>query len=174
MARSTLLEKVRSTIRVRHYSLRTEQAYIHRIRRFILFHNKRHPDEMGEPEITAFLSYLAVNRNVSASTQNQALSTILFLYQKVLDRKLEWLDDVAGPGDHNICRSFSRAMKYDNCWMRFPYERNDCAPPLWNRHAEDGMLAPEGPGYRLRLPADHDSFRQRRQEPGNKAACRTD
>jgi integron integrase len=94
MARSALLGKVRSAIRVRHYSLRTEQAYIHWIRRFILFHNKRHPDGMGEPEITAFLSDLAVNRNVSASTQNQALSAILFLYQKVLDRKLEWLDDV--------------------------------------------------------------------------------
>ncbi len=94
MSKSPLLEKVRAAIRIRHYSLRTEQAYIHWIRRFILFHNKRHPDDMGETEISAFLSDLAVNRKVAASTQNQALSAILFLYQKVLDRKLEWLDEV--------------------------------------------------------------------------------
>jgi integron integrase len=94
MSKSPLLERVRNEIRVRHYSLRTEQAYIHWIRRFILFHNKRHPNEMGEPEISAFLTHLAVNRKIAASTQNQALSAILFLYQKVLGRKLEWLDDV--------------------------------------------------------------------------------
>jgi len=94
MSKSPLLERVRNEIRVRHYSLRTEQAYIHWIRRFILFHNKRHPNEMGEPEISAFLTHLAVNRKVAASTQNQALSAILFLYQKVLGRKLEWVDDV--------------------------------------------------------------------------------
>ena len=94
MSKSPLLERVRNAIRIRHYSLRTEQSYIHWIRRFILFHKKRHPNDMGEREISAFLTDLAVNRNVAASTQNQALSAILFLYQKVLDRKLEWLDDV--------------------------------------------------------------------------------
>lgn len=94
MTKSPLLERVRNEIRVRHYSLRTEQTYIHWIRRFILFHNKRHPGEMGELEVSAFLTDLAVTRNVAASTQNQALSAILFLYQKVLDRKLDWLDDV--------------------------------------------------------------------------------
>jgi integron integrase len=94
MSKSPLLERVRNEIRIRHYSLRTEQSYIHWIRRFILFHKKRHPNEMGEPEISAFLTHLAVNRKVAASTQNQALSAILFLYQKVLDRKLEWLDDI--------------------------------------------------------------------------------
>jgi integron integrase len=94
MSKSPLLERVRNEIRIRHYSLRTEQSYIHWIRRFILFHKKRHPNDMGERDITAFLTDLAVTRNVTASTQNQALSAILFLYQKVLDRKLEWLDDV--------------------------------------------------------------------------------
>jgi integron integrase len=94
MPKSPLLERVRNEIRVRHYSLRTEQSYVQWIRRFILFHNKRHPDEMGEPEISAFLTDLAVSRKVDASTQNQALSAILFLYQKVLDRRLEWLNDV--------------------------------------------------------------------------------
>lgn len=86
MPKSRLLEQVRAEIRVRHYSLRTEQIYIHWVRRYILFHGKRHPADMGEREISAFLTDLAVNRNVAASTQNQALSAILFLYQKVLNQ----------------------------------------------------------------------------------------
>lgn len=89
-----LLDQVREVIRRKHYSFRTEKSYTDWIRRFILFHRKRHPLEMGEPEITAFLNHLAVNRNVAASTQNQALSALLFLYQEVLDQKLEWLKDV--------------------------------------------------------------------------------
>ena len=94
MDQPRLLDRVREAIRVRHYSLRTEQSYIQWIRRFILFHDKRHPETMGEPEISAFLSHLAVDRKVSPSTQNQALSAILFLYQKVLEQKLDWLHDV--------------------------------------------------------------------------------
>jgi integron integrase len=94
MKQPRLLDRVRREIRLRHYSLRTEQCYIQWIRRFIYFHNKRHPSGMGEPEITAFLTWLAVERKVAASTQNQALSAILFLYQKVLDQKLEWLENV--------------------------------------------------------------------------------
>jgi hypothetical protein len=66
-----LLDRVRWHLRVKHYSLRTEKSYIDWIRRFILFHRKRHPDEMGEPEIAAFLTHLAVDLNVAASTQNQ-------------------------------------------------------------------------------------------------------
>ncbi|MEW6208255.1 MAG: integron integrase [Acidobacteriota bacterium] len=91
---SKLLDEVRDAIRVRHYSIRTEQAYIDWIRRFILFHNKRHPAEMGEKEVTQFLTHLAVNRNVAASTQNQALSAILFLYKHVLKQPLPWLDEI--------------------------------------------------------------------------------
>ena len=94
MEQPRLLDRVREAIRVRHFSLRTEQSYIQWIRRFILFHGKRHPDTMGEKEISSFLSHLAVDRKVSASTQNQALSAILFLYQKVLEHKLDWLEDV--------------------------------------------------------------------------------
>ena len=86
-----LLDRVRWHLRVKHYSLRTEQAYIHWIRRFILFHHKRHPIDMGEKEISAFLTHLAVDQNVAASTQNQALSALLFLYQQVLERKLSFL-----------------------------------------------------------------------------------
>ena len=89
-----LMDRVRQAIRLRHYSRRTEEAYLGWIRRFILFHGKRHPMEMGEVEVTAFLTSLAVRRRVSASTQNQALSAILFLYKHVLERELPWLDEV--------------------------------------------------------------------------------
>jgi integron integrase len=89
-----LLDRVRLSIRRRHYSPLTEKAYVQWIRRFILFHDKRHPDEMGEVEITRFLSSLASKGRVSASTQNQALAAILFLYRVVLERKLDWLEDV--------------------------------------------------------------------------------
>ena len=89
-----LLDRVRWLLRAKHYSIRTEQAYVDWIRRFILFHGKRHPDEMGEKEISDFLSYLAVEKNVSASTENQAFSALLFLYQQVLERKLDFIDNV--------------------------------------------------------------------------------
>ena len=89
-----LLDQVRELIRIRHYSIRTEQAYLQWIRRFILFNGKRHPREMGGPEVTAFLSHLAIGRNVAASTQNQALNAILFLYRDVLKIALPWLDEV--------------------------------------------------------------------------------
>ncbi len=83
-----LLDRVAAKTRLLHYSIRTEQAYVDWIRRFILFHNKRHPKDMGGPEIEAFLTYLAVEGEVAASTQNQAFSAILFLYQKVLEIEL--------------------------------------------------------------------------------------
>jgi integron integrase len=89
-----LLDQVREAIRMRHYSIRTEEAYISWIKRFILFHGKRHPLEMGEDEITRFLSALAVHRQVSASTQNQALCALVFLYRHVLGQNLGWLEDV--------------------------------------------------------------------------------
>lgn len=89
-----LLDQVREVIRMRHYSIRTEEAYVHWIRRFILFHGKRHPRELGAPELTAFLSHLAVQGNVAAATQNQALHAILFLYRDVLRLNLPWLAEV--------------------------------------------------------------------------------
>jgi len=89
-----LLDRVRSAIRARHYSRRTEKAYTGWIRRFILFHGKRHPLQMGAAEITAFLSDLAIRARVSASTQNQALSALFFLYLEVLGRQLDDLDRV--------------------------------------------------------------------------------
>src|SRR6266540_6978775 len=89
-----LLDRVREAIRARHYSRRTEKAYVAWIRRYILFHGKRHPLEMGAPELTRYLSSLAVEGNVAASTQNQALSALLFLYREVLEQEVPWLDDV--------------------------------------------------------------------------------
>ena len=89
-----LLDRLRIEIRIRHYSIRTEQSYVDWARRFILFHNKRHPSEMGAVEVRDFLSHLAVDRNVSASTQNQAKSALLFLYREVLKIDLPWLDEV--------------------------------------------------------------------------------
>jgi integron integrase len=87
-----LLDRVRDALRVRHMSLRTEKAYLHWIRRYILFHGKRHPREMGEPEINAFLTHLAVEGQVSASTQTQALCALLFLYRIVLEREVGELE----------------------------------------------------------------------------------
>lgn len=89
-----LLDQVRVKIRLKHYSIRTEQAYVDWIRRFILFHNKRHPADMGAPEVEAFLTHLAVKGKVAVSTQNQARSALLFLYKEVLDRVLPWMDDI--------------------------------------------------------------------------------
>lgn len=87
-----LLDQVRDLIRLKHYSIRTEQAYLGWVRRFILFHGKRHPKEMGAEEVTQFLTHLAVQGNVAASTQNQALNAVLFLYREVLKVDLPWLD----------------------------------------------------------------------------------
>jgi integron integrase len=89
-----LLDQVRDAIRCKHYSFRTEQTYTDWVRRFILFHHKRHPREMAEAEVTQFLTHLARDGQVAASTQNQALSALLFLYKEVLKQEIGWLDSV--------------------------------------------------------------------------------
>ena len=89
-----LLDQVRDRLRVKHYSMRTEDTYPQWIRRFIFFHGKKHPREMGGPQVEAFLSHLATDARVAASTQNQALSALLFLYREVLQVDLPWLDGV--------------------------------------------------------------------------------
>lgn len=94
MDNKPLLEQARDKIRAKHYSIRTEEAYLQWMRRFILFNRKRHPRELGAKEVEAFLSYLAVKRNVSASTQNQAKSALLFLYKDVLCLELPWMTDI--------------------------------------------------------------------------------
>jgi integron integrase len=97
-----LLEQVRERIRVMHYSIRTEEQYVHWIKRFILFHGKRHPRDMGAPQVEEFLTHLAVEGRVAASTQNQAKAAILFLYRQVLGVELEWMDSItkAKPSRH--------------------------------------------------------------------------
>ena len=89
-----LLDQVREAIRTRHYSPKTEESYVHWIKRFIFFHNKRHPIEVGEKEIAEFLSSLASDLHVSASTQNQALNAILFLYREVLRKEIGYINGV--------------------------------------------------------------------------------
>jgi site-specific recombinase XerD len=88
-----LLDQVRNVIRIKHYSVRTEQGYVDWIKRFILFYGKRHPAEMAE-EVAQFLTHLARDMNVAASTQNQALSALLFLYKQVLKHEIGWLEKV--------------------------------------------------------------------------------
>jgi integron integrase len=92
-----LLDQVRERIRYLHYSIRTEDAYVYWIRAFIFFHGRRHPGEMGGPEVEAFLSWLANERNVAVSTHRQALSSLLFLYQKVLGLSLPWMEAIGRP-----------------------------------------------------------------------------
>jgi site-specific recombinase XerD len=94
MIKPRLMDQVRNVLRVHHYSLRTEEVYVHWIKRYILFHGKRHPRELDENHIASFLTHLATHKHVSASTQNQALSAILFLYQKVLMIEPAWVENV--------------------------------------------------------------------------------
>ena len=89
-----LLDQVRDIIYLKHDNIRTERAYVDWIKRFILFHHKRHPNDMGAPEIQAFLTHLAVKQHVAASTQQQALSALLFLYREVLRQALPWMDGI--------------------------------------------------------------------------------
>ena len=92
-----LLDQVRERIRYLHYSIRTEDAYVHWIKAFIFFHGRRHPGELGGPEVEAFLSWQANERNVAVSTHRQALSALLFLYQKVLGLNLPWMEAIGRP-----------------------------------------------------------------------------
>ena len=92
--RPGLLAVARERIRTRHLALRTEQAYLQWMRRYIAFHNRRHPRRLGAPEVEQFLTHLAVDRKVSSATQNQALQALLFLYRHVLAIELPWLDNV--------------------------------------------------------------------------------
>ena len=87
-----LLDQVRERLRLKHYSIRTEKSYVDWIKRYILFHDKRHPRDLGATHVERFLTHLAVDRELSASTQNQALAALLFMYREVLELELPWLD----------------------------------------------------------------------------------
>ena len=89
-----LLDQVRTVIRRKHYSIRTEKTYADWVKRYIIFHGKCHPKDLGKSEITAFLNHLAIDRKVAASTQNQALSALVFLYKEVLDQEFGWLENL--------------------------------------------------------------------------------
>jgi site-specific recombinase XerD len=104
-----LLDQVRTVIRVKHFSLSTERAYVGWIRRFILFHGKRHPRDMSEDEIRQFISHLAIDAKISASTQTVALSALLFLYRDVLKQELPYVKNIerAKP-THNLPVVFTR------------------------------------------------------------------
>ena len=124
-ARPRFLDEVRRRLRLEHYSRRTEEAYIGWIRRFILFHGKRHPALLGEAEVTRFLSSLAVERKVASSTQNQALSALLFLYSEVLRKDLPWLAGlVRARGPRRLPVVLSREE------IRAVFERLDGTPCL--------------------------------------------
>jgi site-specific recombinase XerD len=90
----SLLNQVREHLRLKHYSIRTEEAYVQTVKRFILYHNKRHPQEMGVDEIRQYLSHLATQGHVAASTQNVALAALLFLYREVLGKELAFIDGI--------------------------------------------------------------------------------
>ena len=116
--KSPFLIRVREVIRTRHYSIRTEQSYVHWVKRFILFHGKRHPTELGETEVAAFLTHLAVNRQVSPSTQNQALNALVFLYRHVLERPLgDILDAVRAKRPERLPVILTRA----DVWQLFAH-----------------------------------------------------
>ena len=95
-----LLDQLRSQIRYLHYSIRTEEAYVHWVRAFVRFHGLRHPADLGGTEVEAFLAWLATDRNVAVSTHKQALSALLFLYQKVLGQSVPWMNENECPGFH--------------------------------------------------------------------------
>lgn len=169
-ARPRLLDQVRDRLRVLHYSYRTEQAYIDWIKRYVLFHGKRHPSEMGAPHVEAFLTHLAVKSRVSASTQNQAKSALLFLYKQVLGIELDWLQDVP-----HARRSVHLpvVLTPEETRAARPAERNalaDGKPDLRFGFTPDGGASPEGEGRGLRAQGDHRSRRQGRQGPRHHAA----
>jgi site-specific recombinase XerD len=103
MAEKKLLDQVREKIRLLHYSYKTEQAYVEWIKRFIFFHNKRHPNEMGAAEVEKFLTYLAIERRVSASTQNQAMHAVLFLYREILHKDLGNINALRAKKTVHVC-----------------------------------------------------------------------
>jgi integron integrase len=132
-----LLDQVRDKLRTLHYSPRTEEAYVGWIKRFIWFHDKRHPREMGPAEVEAFLSSLAIQRGVSASTQNQALCALLFLYKQVLGVELGWVDGV------------TRAKRPER--VPVVLTRQEVARVLGQMHGRDWLMASLMYGTGLRL-----------------------
>jgi site-specific recombinase XerD len=129
---------------LKHYSIRTEQAYLDWIKRFILFHGKRHPENLGSAEVEQFLTHLAVERKVAASTQNQALNAIVFLYTEVLGRELGWLDNVERAKRPRRLPVVLTATEVRALLVRLGLSLVDGESSLWRGIAVDGMRAPTG------------------------------
>lgn len=121
-------DQVRNTARLRHLSLKTEKAYVNQIKRYILFHGKKHPAEMSEGHIRAYLSYLAVERNVAASTENVALAALLFLYRDVLKQKLDRIEEVERARISRHMPVVRRDKRYRQCSKISP------VPLIWQAH----------------------------------------
>ena len=161
-AKPKLLDQVRQAIRTRHYSYMTEKAYVGWIKRFIFFHNKRHPAEMGEAEIGRFLSSLATESHVSASTQNQALNALLFLYQEILHLKIGFIDGVIRaqrPKRLPVVLTKDEVRRDSWRFERNALDNDNVA--LRCRAATHGMLPATGQGYRLFSEPNRGSGRQR-------------
>jgi site-specific recombinase XerD len=133
-----LLDRLWFELRARHYSHRTEEAYRHWVKRFVVFHELRHPQDMGETEINAFLTHLAVEQKVSTSTQNQALAALLFLYRHVLGREVGDLGEVIRPKKH-------RPLPV----VLTPQEVNAVLSALTG---DKWLIAPNNPQYKDRSP----------------------
>ncbi len=161
-----LLDQVHEAIRRRYFSRRTEEAYVHWIKRFIYFSGRRHPAALGEAEVTGFLNHLAAEREVAASTQNQALSALLFLYKEVLGRELAWLDGLQRATRPPRLPVVLTHEEVERLLAELQGVRWLIANLLYGAGpARHGVSAPAGEGRRSRLPADPDPRRQGREGP---------
>lgn len=149
-----LLEQLRQALRSRHYSRRTEQTYCQWVKRFIYFHEVRHPAEMAEPEINAFLTHLAVKDQVSASTQNQALSALLFLYRHVLNRKIGDLGEVIRARKPKRLPVVVTREEAKLVLSHLKGDRWLMASLMYGAGLRHGVFAAAGPGHRLRCEPD--------------------
>lgn len=156
-----LLDQMRERIRLKHYSIRTERVYCEWVKRFIRFHQYRHPQEMGAQEIEAFLTELAVARNVSASTQNQALSALLFLYKEVLSIDLPWLADVVRAKKPQRLPVVLTVEEVRSALAQLESEHLvSVQPAIWDRYATDGSVAFARQGCGFFPARDSDPRRQ--------------
>gem|GEM_PF-1245551 len=166
-AKPRLLDEVRNVLRLKHYSIRTEQSYVDWIRRFIYFHNKKHPADMDARHIGSFLTHLAVTQKVASSTQNQALCALVFLYRHVLRKELGQFDDlVFAKRPSKLPVVFTR-NEVKGLLLQLGGQGLDHGPAaLWCGAAPDGMYPLEGQRHRFRAQANRCAGWQRAQRPG--------